>query len=136
LPARRFAEDSIGNLYTTDVPRGISRITNRDISLFENRLNLMYMVESSDRNLWFSSRDGVIRIGERDLAESGDSEMPLNCEQIDRADGLLTTEARIGSPNIAITPDGKLWLGTAKGLALIDTARPQEPMIASPAWST
>ena len=83
----------------------------------------MNMVESTDHNLWFSSRNGVIRIAERDLAQIARSDMPLNYEQIDRADGLLTTEAGVGSPNIAMSRDGKLWVATVKGLAMIDTAR-------------
>jgi signal transduction histidine kinase len=123
LLARRFAEDSIGNLYTTDAPRGISRITGKDLVLLNSKLNLMQMVESPDHDLWFSSRAGVIRVAEQDLAYSGNSETPLNYEQIDRADGLLTAEASVGSPNIAITPDGTLWVATVEGLAMINTAR-------------
>jgi ligand-binding sensor domain-containing protein/signal transduction histidine kinase len=121
--ARRFVEDSAGNLYTTNAPRGISRLNGKEVVLFDNKLRLMDMVESPDHNLWFSSREGVIRISEQALAQAANSEMPLSYEQIDRADGLLTTEASVGSPNIAIAPDGKLWVGTVKGVAMIDTAK-------------
>ncbi len=121
--AARFAEDSNANLYTTDTPSGISRITAGGLTVLDSNLNLMNMVESPSKDLWFSSRNGVIRIAERDLAQIGHSNTPLNYEQLDRADGLLSTEAGVGSPNIAISPDGKLWVATVKGLAMIDTSR-------------
>jgi signal transduction histidine kinase len=53
----------------------------------------------------------------------GNPEKPLGYEQLNRADGLLTMQASVGAPNIAITPDGKMWVGTVKGLAMIDTSR-------------
>src|SRR6202021_218116 len=37
--------------------------------------------------------------------------------------GLETRECTTGQPNIAITPDGKLWVGTLKGLAMLDLRR-------------
>ncbi len=123
LLGRRFAEDSLGNLYTTDTPSGISRITAAGLTVLDSKLNLMNMVESPSKDLWFSSRNGVIRINERDLAQIGHSNTPLNYEQLDRADGLLSTEAGVGSPNIAISRDGKLWMATVKGLAMVDTSR-------------
>jgi ligand-binding sensor domain-containing protein/signal transduction histidine kinase len=118
---RRFAEDSQGNLYTTDAPHGISRIQGDEIALLDNSLNLMDMVETPDHSLWFSSRDGVVRIAESELARAGSTGHPLNFEQLDRADGMLSTQAGVGSPNIALDADGKLWVGTVKGLAMIDT---------------
>ncbi len=123
LLVRRFAEDSMGNLYTTDAPRGLSRITNSGLINLDSTLSLMNMVESPARDLWFTSRNGIIRIAERDFSQIGNSGTPLNYEQIDRTDGLLTTEASVGSPNIAINRDGKLWVATVKGLAMIDTTR-------------
>ena len=123
LLARRFAEDSEGNLYTTDAPSGISRVTKNGLVILDGKLNLINMAESPGHDLWFSGRNGVIRIAERDLTQTGHSDKPLNYEQIDRADGLLTTEAGVGSPNIAMGRDGKLWVATVKGLAMIDTAR-------------
>ncbi len=123
LLARRFAEDSLGNLYTTDMPQGISRLGGNDIVLLDNKLRLMEMVESPDRSLWFSSLEGVIRIPERELAQAGHAERPLSYEQIDRTDGLLTMQASVGSPDIAMTPGGKVWVATVNGLAAIDTAK-------------
>ena len=120
--ARRFAEDSLGNLYTTDLPRGISRIENNQLVLLNSTLNLMDMVESPNHELWFSSRYGILRIGEQELAQAGRTDRPLNYTLFDRDEGLLTTEASDGSPNIAMTPDGRLWVATVKSLAVMDTS--------------
>lgn len=120
--ARRFVEDSRGNLYTTDVPRGVSRITNGQIALIDKNLNLMDMVEAPDHSLWFSSLNGVTRITE-DVFDSADNSSPLDYEVFNRADGLNSTQAGVGSPDIALTADGKLWIATVKGLAMIDTSR-------------
>lgn len=120
--AHRFVEDSRGNLYTTDVPRGVSRIRNGQIVLINKNLNLMDMVEEPDHSLWFSGLNGVTRIAE-EVFDSADNCSPLDYEVFNRADGLNTTQAAVGSPNVALTADGKLWIATVKGLAMIDTSR-------------
>jgi ligand-binding sensor domain-containing protein len=119
--ARRIVEDSQGDLYATDLPQGISQIKNGQLTQLDNGLNLFDMIESPDHMLWFSSRNGVIRISKRELSEAGTSDAPLDYEVFNRVDGLNTTEASVGAPNIAMTPDGKLWVATVKGLAMIDT---------------
>jgi signal transduction histidine kinase/ligand-binding sensor domain-containing protein len=121
--ARRFVEDSLGHLYTTDLPPGISRIENNQLVLLNSTLNLMDMVESPKHELWFSSRYGILRIGEQELTQAGRTDRPLNYALFDRDDGLLTTEASDGSPNIAMTSDGRLWMATVKGLAVMDTSQ-------------
>lgn len=118
---RRLVEDSRGDLYTTNMPQGLSQIKNGQLTRLDNTLNLIDMAEASDHMLWFSSMNGVIRISEQELARAGNSDIPLNYEVFNRADGLDTTEASIGAPNMAMAPDGKLWIATVKGLAMIDT---------------
>jgi signal transduction histidine kinase/ligand-binding sensor domain-containing protein len=118
---RSFVETAAGDLYTIDLPQGVSQIKNGQVTLLDNTLSLMQMVEGSDHNLWFSSRDGVIRIPEQGFALMGKSNTLLDYEVFNRADGLNTTEASLGTPNIAMTSDGTLWIATGKGLAKIDT---------------
>ncbi len=120
--ARYFVEDSKGNLYTTDVPQGVSQIKNGQLASLNSTLTLMQLVETPDHSLWFSSRNGVVRIAEQDLALAADATVPLDYEVFNRADGLNTTQASVGAPNIAMTSDGKVWIATVKGLAMIDTS--------------
>lgn len=119
--ARHFIETSEGDLYTTNLPQGVSRIKNGQVTLLDSTLGLMEMVEAPDHSLWFSGRNGVIRISEQEFALVGKSTTPLDYEVFNRADGLDTTEASSGTPNIAMTSDGQLWIATVKGLAQIDT---------------
>jgi ligand-binding sensor domain-containing protein/signal transduction histidine kinase len=119
--ARRIVEDSQGDLYATDLPQGISQIKSGQLIQLDSGLDLFDMIESPDHMLWFSSRYGVVRISEQELSKAGTSDAPLDYEVFNRVDGLNTTEASVGAPNIAMTPDGRLWIATVKGLAMIDT---------------
>jgi ligand-binding sensor domain-containing protein/signal transduction histidine kinase len=119
--AGQFIEDSRGDLYATDLPQGVSEIENGKVTLLDSTLTLAEMVEAPDRMLWFSGRNGVIGIAEQEFALVGKSSTPLDYEVFNRADGLNTTEASVGTPNIAIAPNGQLWIATVKGLAMIDT---------------
>lgn len=120
--ARRLVEDSAGNLYTTDTPQGISQIRNGLRTPISSTLNVSDMVEDPDHTLWFSGRNGVIRVRRQALAQTDSSDALLDYEEFNRADGFITTQSSGGAPNIAMTPDGKLWIATVKGLAMIDTS--------------
>ncbi|MGC1783529.1 MAG: two-component regulator propeller domain-containing protein [Acidobacteriaceae bacterium] len=121
IQVRQFIEDSQGNLYATDLPQGISEIRNGRVTPLDSALSLAEMVEAPDHTLWFSGRNGVVRVAEQEFARVGKTSTPLDYEVFDRADGLNTTEASVGTPNIAIDSNGKLWIATVKGLAMIDT---------------
>ena len=121
VQVRQFIEDSQGNLYTTDLPQGVSEIRNGKVTLLDSALSLAEMVEAPDHTIWFSGRNGVVRIAEQEFARIGRSSTPLDYEVFNRADGLNTTEASVGTPNIAIASNGQLWIATVKGLAMIDT---------------
>jgi signal transduction histidine kinase len=82
------------------------------------------MVESRDHDFWFGGRDGVFRVAAADLRRAElDRDSPVNYTSYGRADGLENRECTTGQPNIAITPDDKLWVGTLKGLAMLDLRR-------------
>jgi ligand-binding sensor domain-containing protein/signal transduction histidine kinase len=121
--ARRFIEDSLGHLYTTDAPSGLSRIQDNHISLINRSLNLFDMAETTDHNLWFSSRNGIVRITEGELESIGASSRQINFLQINRSQGMISTEASSGSPDIVRDDDGRVWLGTVKGIVVIDPTR-------------
>jgi hypothetical protein len=103
--------------------QGLSPIRHRQLMPLDGRLTPIEMAEAPDHTLWFSSLKGVIRISEQKLANDGDTNVPLDYEVFNRTDGLNTTEASAGAPNIAIDSNGKLRIATVKGLAVIDTLR-------------
>jgi ligand-binding sensor domain-containing protein/signal transduction histidine kinase len=119
----RFAEDSLGNLYTADSPKGVSLIRNNQLIAVNEELRVLDMVESPQHDLWFSGTNGIVRIRLNDLKSAwSDQEAPLNYEIIDRSDGLNSVQCSGGYPNMTITPDNRLWVGTVKGLAMLDLA--------------
>ena len=123
----RLAEDSLGNLYAMNSPKGISLIENDRLIAVNENLKVLDMVESPQHNLWFSGIDGIIRIPVNDLKKSvTDRDAPLDYARFDRADGMNSIQCSVGSPNMAITPDDKLWVATVKGLAMLDLARLQQ----------
>jgi signal transduction histidine kinase/ligand-binding sensor domain-containing protein len=123
LFARRFFEDTKGHLYTADEPDGISQIKDGTLKEFNSKLSVMGMKETPDRRMWFSSRRGLIEMSEEDFLRADHSGDPLDYEIFNRADGLRTNQLSVGDPDIAFTPDGKLWIATVAGLAMIDTSR-------------
>jgi ligand-binding sensor domain-containing protein/signal transduction histidine kinase len=119
--AVRFGEDSAGDLYTANAPQGISLIHHDRLTVVDDDLNVMDMAESPNHDLWFSSKNGVFRVALNDLRRSlPDPNAPLDYDQLDRSDGLNSIQSSAGTPNIAITPDQKLWIATVKGLAMVD----------------
>jgi ligand-binding sensor domain-containing protein/signal transduction histidine kinase len=123
LLASRFFEDAKGQLYAADDPDGISQIRNGELTEFNSTLNVMEMKETPDHRMWFSSTKGLIEISEEDFLRADHSTDPLDYEIFNRADGLRTNQLSVGDPDIAFTPDGKLWIATVEGLAMIDTSR-------------
>jgi signal transduction histidine kinase/ligand-binding sensor domain-containing protein len=120
LPAR-FSEDSLGDLYAVNSTTGASIIEDGRLKGLNTNLNLIGMAESAGHSLWFSSRNGIFRFARDDFRQPASlSNAPLEFSSIDRADGLASTQCSVGYPNIAITPDQKLWVATVKGLAMID----------------
>lgn len=124
--AIRFAEDSAGDLYATNSPKGISLIRANQLIPVSEELKAAGMVESPQRDLWFSGTNGILRVRSSDLKNSFDEhDVPLAYELIDQSDGLISMQCSVGSPNMAITPDDKLWVATVKGLAMLDLAHPR-----------
>jgi signal transduction histidine kinase/ligand-binding sensor domain-containing protein len=124
VPYGPLQEDTFGNLYAFSPVNGISRIQDNHLISVNRALQPAGMVESPDHDLWFSGRDGIYRVAAGDLRRAElDPDSPVDYTSYGRTDGLETRECTTGQPNIAITPDGKLWVGTLKGLAMLDLRR-------------
>jgi signal transduction histidine kinase/ligand-binding sensor domain-containing protein len=121
VPYGPLKEDSFGNLYAFSSVIGISRIEGNRLVSVNGALQPSGMVESHDHDFWMSGRDGIYRVAAGDLRRAElDPDTPVNYTSYGPADGLSTRECTTGQPNIAITPDDKLWIGTLKGLAMLD----------------
>ena len=124
LPYGPLKQDTFGNLYAFSMVNGISRIQDNRLISVNGGLQPAGMVESRDHDFWISARDGIYRFAAGDLKRAElDPDSPVNYASYGPADGLDTRECTTGQPNIAITPDDKLWVGTLKGLAMLDLRR-------------
>ena len=124
VPYGPLKEDSFGNLFAFSSVNGISRIEDNRLLSVNGALQPSGMVESHDHDFWVSGRDGIYRVAAGDLRRAElDPDSPVNYTSYGPADGLATRECTTGQPNIAITPDDKLWVGTLKGLAMLDLRR-------------
>jgi signal transduction histidine kinase/ligand-binding sensor domain-containing protein len=124
VPYGPLKEDSFGNLYAFSSVNGISRIEDNRLVSVNGALQPSGMVESHDHDFWISGRDGIYRVAAGDLRRAElDPDTPVDYTSYGPADGLSTRECTTGQPNIAITPDDRLWIGTLKGLAMLDLGR-------------
>jgi ligand-binding sensor domain-containing protein len=124
LPYGPLKEDTFGNLYAFSLVNGISRIEDKRLISVNGALQPAGMVESRNHDFWFSGRDGIYRVAASALRRAElDPDSPVDYASYGLADGLNTRECTTGQPNIAITPDDKLWVGTLKGLAMLDLRR-------------
>jgi signal transduction histidine kinase/ligand-binding sensor domain-containing protein len=124
IPYGPLKEDTFGNLYAFSLVNGISRIQDNRLISVNGALQPAGMVESPNHDFWFSGRDGIYRVAAGDLRRAElHPDLPVDYTSYGPTDGLDTRECTTGQPNIAITPDDKLWVGTLKGLAMLDLRR-------------
>ena len=124
IPYDALREDSSGNLYALSLANGISRIEDNRLVSVNDALEPSGMIESGEHHFWFSGRNGLFRVAAAELKRGQlDRDAPLDYLSFGRADGLNSIECSKGQPNMAITPGDKLWVGTVKGLAMLDLRR-------------
>lgn len=124
VPYGPLKEDTVGNLYAFSLVNGINRIQDNRLISVSGALQPAGMVEARDHDFWFSGRDGIYRVAAGDLRRAElNPDSPVDYTSYGPADGLATRECTTGQPNIAITKDDKLWVGTLKGLAMLDLRR-------------
>jgi ligand-binding sensor domain-containing protein/signal transduction histidine kinase len=116
-----FAEDSSSELYAISAPKGLDRIEGNRLVEVTHDLDLLSMASSPGGQLWFTGGNGIFRFSAAALGQNqGGEEPPLDYAWFGTADGMLSTQCSIGAPNMALAPDGKLWVATVKGLAMLD----------------
>ena len=77
------------------------------------------------QDLWIAGgTGGVTRVGAASLRSwEGEQQDPIDYTDFGRADGFLSDECASGYPNMTITKDGKLWVATLGGAAMLDLSR-------------
>jgi signal transduction histidine kinase len=119
-----LGEDSSADLYALSAPKGVDRIEGNQLVEVNHDLDLLSMVNSHRGELWFTGGNGIFRFSAAAFRQShGDQENPPDYAWFGRTDGLASTQCSIGTPNMALAADGKLWVSTVQGLAMLDLPR-------------
>ena len=133
-----FHETDDGTLWlATD--RGIVRMRGDELRLIGRRQGMpvdtvFQIVEDLDRKFWITSNRGILRASRSDLDAVADGRRThASFAVYGESDGLASAQNNGGSGPVAWrTPDGRLWFGTAKGLATVDPAKMAEFVRQSP----
>jgi signal transduction histidine kinase/ligand-binding sensor domain-containing protein len=121
IPYGLIREDSSHNLYALSLVNGINHVENNRLISVNEAIEPSGMIESDAHDFWLGGRNGIFRVAAADLRrEELDRGSPLDYTAFGRPDGLNSKECSPGQPNMAITSDGRLWVGTTKGLAMLD----------------
>jgi hypothetical protein len=122
-PIFPIGEDEFGNIYVSVAPEGgVRRIKNGRVDMVAANLEVIGMVESQPGELWLSST-GITRVAANALQQLRAQDEPLDYGSFGVADGMATAQSTIGHPDSTLTRDGKLWVATTQGLAMMDLPR-------------
>jgi signal transduction histidine kinase len=118
-----IGEDEFGNIYVNVAPWAeVRRINHGRLDPVGAYLSATGMVETQQRELWLSGT-GITRVASNALLQRPAQDEPLDYESFGVADGMASPQSTVGHPNSALTPDGKLWVATMQGLAMMDLPR-------------
>ena len=116
-------EIPLGDLYIALEPLGISRLKDGNLmGIAPLNGTQIHLVQ---QDLWFAGgTGGITRVGAAGLRGWEDEQNePIDYTNFGRADGLLSDECAGGYPNMTTTKDGKLWVATLGGAAMLDLSR-------------
>jgi signal transduction histidine kinase len=118
-----LGESPLGDLYVAVEGVGISRLKDGKLMGIARLDGTDMRVVKDD--LWIAGgTGGVIRVGAATLRSwEGRQQEPIDYTSFGRADGFLSDECASGYPNMATTKDGKLWVATTGGVAMLDLSR-------------
>jgi PAS domain S-box-containing protein len=120
----QFGDD--GALWVS-TERGLSQLKNKRIATMTSKNGLpcdgvQWTTEEDDRSLWLYMACGLVRIARSELdAWVADPNRTIQATVFDSSDGVRST-LLIGvfHPQVARTPDGRLWFVTGDGVGVID----------------
>ena len=122
-PIFPMGEDESGNIYVSVAPEGgVRRIHNGQVDLVAANLDSVGLVETQQGELWLTGT-GITRVAANTLQQVRAPDQPLDYGSFGVADGMASSQTTIGHPNSALTRDGKLWVATTQGLAMLDLPR-------------
>jgi signal transduction histidine kinase/ligand-binding sensor domain-containing protein len=121
--------DAEGTLWIGTSDHGLTRLKNGRFFNLTSKQGLpstviCQLVEDHTGNLWVGTHAGILRARKDDLNRCADGKIPLvHWLGYGKAEGLASQTCSGGfQPGAAQAGDGRIWVPTAKGLAIVDPA--------------
>jgi signal transduction histidine kinase/ligand-binding sensor domain-containing protein len=116
-------EGPLGDLYVQLTGLGMGRL--KDGRLMGVAPLFGLQIQAVQKDLWIAAgTKGVTRVRAASLRSWEDKqEEPVDYTKFGRADGFLSDESTTGHPTMTVTKDGKLWVATVEGAAMLDLSR-------------
>ncbi len=107
-----------GGLARLDPRAGSIRSLTRRDGLYDD---VVFQVVDSGSDLWLTSNRGLYRVArERVLAALSGTKSDLSGTVYGTTDGMPSKETNAAFPAAILARDGRLWIGTARGVAVVD----------------
>ena len=107
-----------GGLARLDLATGAVRSLLRRDGLHDD---VVFQVVDADGDLWMTSNRGLYRVArENVLAAMGGRKSDLTGTVYGTTDGMPSAECNAGFPSAIRARDGRLWIATARGVAVVD----------------
>ena len=127
-PVQAIYEDRTGAIWV-GTGAGLSRFRNESWTTWTAQHGLpeggvLAIVEDRRDGLWLATGNGLLRLGMAELDQTPDgSPRHLTFAQYGRGDGLrLASTASMTGPRLARSGDGRIWVRTEDGIAVVDPA--------------
>src|SRR5258708_4189828 len=117
-----LGEDRSRGFYMNVATKGVFRLENHLPISVAPDFEVYNMIGTNEGDAWLSGA-GIYRFPPVGLQGLRGHDEPLDYAVFGRADGLEVMECSFAFPNSALTRDGKLWVATPQGLAMLDLPR-------------
>jgi signal transduction histidine kinase/ligand-binding sensor domain-containing protein len=127
-----FQFDDDGALWIS-TEGGLSRLKNNRVVTLDSKSGLPcdavhWVIEDNDRSLWMYMNCGLVQIARPELDawaaavdKAQDTSLPIKVTVFNSSDGVRSlSEPSHYNPQVAKTPDGKLWFLPLDGVSVID----------------
>ncbi len=119
-----------GGLGRLDLKTGTVRSLLRRNGLHDD---VVFQVVDDGTDLWLTSNRGLYRVArDRVLAEMNGTKSDLSGTVYSSTDGMPSAECNAAFPGATRTRDGRLWVATARGIAVVDLRTVTRNTIAPP----
>ena len=136
---RTIYEDDDGTLWIGTYDGGLSRykdgrFTNYTTSCGLFNDGVFQVLDDLKGNFWIGSNRGIYRVSKQELLDfAAGKAKSITSESYGKADGLLSIECNGGRQPAGIrTSDGKIWIPTQDGVAVIDPSSLASNPVAPP----